>query len=53
MLIAYDNFDLTRYEADTHLRSGVLHKNHTARKIQAGIRSREIGNIHVRIREPE
>ncbi len=24
MLITYDNFDCTRYEADTHLRSGVL-----------------------------
>ena len=28
------------------------YKNHTPRKTQAGIRSRKIGKIHVRIREP-
>ena len=28
------------------------YKNHTPRKTQAGIRTRKIGKIHVRIREP-
>ena len=28
------------------------YKNHSPRKIQAGIRTRKIGKIHVRIRDP-
>src|SRR5271165_941859 len=39
MLIDYGNFDLTRYEADTHLRSGVLRLPARRGKDPAGLRN--------------